>query len=358
MGTSLYYLLVVAVHLFVWRRSISARFLACLLPTLGAGAGAALLWPYYDYLTNLNVFLERIRNALVPQTALLRNTLFEGPFAAASILRWTVPGTRLILGCLVVAPLLGSGILTLVDLYGYGLLGVGGLLLLVRKRAYLFPVWWSVGGLLYLSGLVDPIRIILASSFALFAGAGVLIDALLVRERAIALRAGLLAALAGGGFWFAVRWEAPGVYFALLAAFSLCAALVVLVKPFRRAFPIAAALFLLIPLALKWEKIERTETIAPKAFIEKHVPEWEVVLVVEPNHRWMNKVISGLQNRRGIFLGESAHGLLFYANRYETPYVLFYRSPLTTFGMGYDLLDRDQESVLIRLHGIAPGKDP
>lgn len=349
-GTSLYYWAIVCVHATIFRKMLTTRFVLRLgAATVGASLLAAA-WPYYDYLSNVNTFIERLQNAFAPeQTA----TLTASFFAFAAVAGVAAKGMRaraLVISFLIVLPLLGPQARLLLDIFGFGTLGILGLLILVREDRLLFPIWWSVGAILFTFGFVDPIRVILASSFALYAGAGVATARFIGAPRRLHSWALAVAALLAGNLYFAWKWESPVGLPVAIACLGIMAALMISVPAARRALPVAALCLLALPLTIKWNKIRSLTAIEPIAFIETHVPEWETVLVVEPNFRGMNRVLGGMQARRGLWAGPNTDSLAIYTRKWHTPYIMFYRLPVEGVGANYDLLAKEGDAALIRFH--------
>ncbi len=349
MGTSFYYWLLVCVHLAVFREIITPKFVW----RLGAASvGACLLgltWPYYDYMSNVGIFIERLRSTFAPEQTAAITVWFAAVTMIADRSKRRAPMRAIAASLLIVLPLLGPQARLLFDIFGFGSLGILGLLILVKEEQYLFPVWWSVGALLFTFGFVDPTRIILASSFALYAGAGVAMARFIARPRMTWQWGIALAALLLGNLYFAWKWESPPWYPVVVGSMALAAGIVISVRPARRALPFVALCLLALPLTIKWNKITSLDTIEPRAFIEEHVPVWETVLVVEPSKRGMNLVIGGMQARNGLWAGPNSDSLLVYTKKWETPYIMFYELPVEDVGMEYDLLAQDEHAALIRV---------
>ncbi|NNE07299.1 MAG: hypothetical protein HKN20_01930 [Gemmatimonadetes bacterium] len=349
-GTSLYYWLLVCVHIGVFRALVTPKFVW----RLGAaGVGACLLaltWPYYDYMNNLGIFIDRLRSSFAPEeTAAITVSFLAVAMAAGGAVK-AAPKRTIATSILVVLPLLGPQARLLFDIFGLGALGILGLLILVKEGQYLFPIWWGAGAVLFTFGFVDPTRIILASSFALYAGAGVAMARFIAHPRAPYQWAIALAALVLGNLYFAWKWESHSWLVAVVACLALAAAAVLLVRPARSALSVVALSLLALPLTIKWNKITSLATIEPKAFIESHVPEWETVLVVEPNKRGMNLVLGGMQSRNGLWAGPNTDSLEVYTRKWQTPYVMFYGVPVEDVGAEYDILAQDGEAALIRYY--------
>ncbi len=357
-GTSLYYWLVVVIHLAVFRKRLGRRFAIRFGLVTLTGYALAFLWPFYDYTGNVGIFIERLGESLLPA----KSAAVPPALAACAAIAFTAgpkPWFRRFLpGALVILPFFGPKGPLLVDIFGFGIMGILGLLLLVREEKYFFPVWWGGGGLLFTLGFIDPTRIILASSFALCAGAGVAMARFFSKPRDLYSWGLVLAALVAGDLFFAMRWESPHWMPPAVVTLAIGAGVIVLVRSARNALPAILLLLVSVPLMIKWNKIDNTPTIDPKPFIEEHVSKGGTVLVVEPNKRGMNKVIGGMQDRTGVFVGSEPESLPFYARKFGTPFVMFYEVEVGRVGAAYDLLARDRNSALIRLRPPPSREEP
>ncbi len=356
-GTSLYYWMVIAVYFAVFRKRLSKGFaLRFGLVTLGSYL-LALLWPFYDYIGNVGIFLDRLRASFVTmETAALPLSFAVCATAVLSTGRVAML-RRFLPAALIVLPLFGPNGGLLIDIFGFGIVGIAGLLFLVKEKKFFFPVWWCAGGLLFTFGFIDPTRIILASSFALFAGAGVGLTRLLAKPRGLHIWGFVIAVLVGGDLYFARNWASPGWIQAVIAGVAIAALIATSIRAVRFTLPVMLLLLLAVPLVIKWNIIHAMPTIAPKRFIEAHVSPWETILVVEPDKRGMNKVIGGMQDRKGIFVGSQPESLPYYAEKFDTPFVLFYNVDVADVGAGFDILAGDRESALIQLHREAPQEE-
>lgn len=353
-GTSLYYWVVIVIYFAVFRKRVNRKFALRFGFVTLVSYALALLWPSYNYTENVGIFLQRLGGSFTSvETAVVQLSIV----ACATALFFTQRAAllrRFVLWVLIVLPLFSPNGPRLIDIFGFGIVGIPGLLLLVQERKLFFPIWWCAGAILFTLGFIDPTRIILASSFALFAGAGVALTRFFAKPRGLYQWGFVIAVLAGGDLYFARNWASPGGTSSVVAGLATIAIVAILIRAVRFALPVALLLLLAVPLAIKWNEIHCIPTIEPKLFIEDHVSQRESVLVVEPSKRGMNKVIGGMQGRKGIFVGSEADSLPFYVEKFDTPFVLFYNVEVADVGTGYDILARDQDSALLRLHRNGP----
>ncbi len=357
-GTSLYYWVVVLVYTLVFRKRVSRSFaLRFGLATVGSFA-IAHLWPFYDYSGNVGLFFQRLGDSFgAPETVSIPISIVAFAAVTSSIVQSGLI-RRFLPSVLILLPLFGPNARLFLDIFGFGIVGILGLLILIREGKFFLPMWWCAGAILFTFGFIDPTRIILASSFPLYAGAGIVLARFFAKPRKLYEWGFVLAAIIGGDLYFTRIWTVPEWTLLLIAVLAFASILIISLRAARIALPVILLLLLSVPLSIKWDTIRSAPAIEPKRFIEDHVPEWESVLVVEPNKRWMNKVLGGMQNRRGIFIGVEPDSLSFYAEKFGTPFVLFYEVELKGVGSDYEVLAQDHDSALIRLLDHGPWDDP
>tara|TARA_B100001971_G_C18189188_1_gene537538 strand:- start:156 stop:1205 length:1050 start_codon:yes stop_codon:yes gene_type:complete len=288
-GTLIFFITILVIFLGLEHKRITLKRLLMLAMSFMITALLLEAWPFFDYYLSMSYILNTVTEYAV--MLILERTLLVilAAITAALGLYIAVKKKRAkdILWIAIIALLIYNlNIIRLIDLFGFALIGILGLLVLIEEKKWFLPLWWCFGLMQFSLGFFDPIRIMLICALPLHAGAGLVIHRLTEKSQKLWIWTALLALLFLGNIYTTLRWGWKTDLLFLIIPVTMIAATILLTQlrntTIARHILIACMLVLIAgPLFAKVRYIsnypaaEPIEEIIVKKIL-KHLGIWEM----------------------------------------------------------------------------------